>query len=113
MNSCRAGGCSNPALSASGLETSEFFDYFVVFEDDIAVQQVRIFNYQATHGQEVTNKGWLKQFQGYNGERQLNVGKNIDAISGATVSVYAITNDIQEKTHLLKQVIQKNKTGMK
>ncbi len=113
VNSCRAGGCSNPALSASGLETSEFFDYFVVFEDDIAVQQVRIFNYQATHGQEVTNKGWLKQFQGYNGERQLNVGKNIDAISGATVSVYAITNDIQEKTHLLKQVIQKNKTGMK
>lgn len=107
VNSCRAGGCSNPALPASGLETSEFFDYFVVFEDNITVQQVRIYNYQATHGQEVTNKGWLKQFQGYNGERHLNVGKNIDAISGATVSVYALTNDIQEKTKLLKQALQK------
>jgi hypothetical protein len=106
VNSCRAGGCSNPALQASGLETSEYFDYFVVFDTSLSVQQVKVYNYQATHGQEVTNKGWLKQFQGYNGERQLNVGKNIDAISGATVSVYAITNDIQEKTQLLKKIVE-------
>jgi Na+-translocating ferredoxin:NAD+ oxidoreductase RnfG subunit len=106
VNSCRAGGCSNPALPASGLETSEYFDYFVVFDGNLSIQQVKVYNYQATHGQEVTNKGWLKQFQGYNGERQLNVGKNIDAISGATVSVYAITNDIQEKTQLLKKIVE-------
>lgn len=105
VNSCRAGGCSNPALPASGLETSEYFDYFVVFDTSLSVQQVKVYNYQATHGQEVTNKGWLKQFQGYDGNRQLNVGKNIDAISGATVSVQGITNDIQEKTRLLKKIV--------
>jgi hypothetical protein len=106
VNSCRAGGCSNPALPATGLETSEYFDYFVVFDANLAVQQVKVYNYQATHGQEVTNKGWLKQFQGYDGSRQLNVGKNIDAISGATVSVQAITTDIQEKTILIRKLVK-------
>ncbi len=105
VNSCRAGGCSNPAQSTIGLETSEYFDYFVIFDASLSVQQVKVYNYQATHGQEVTNKGWLKQFQGYDGNRQLNVGKNIDAISGATVSVQGITNDIQEKTRLLKKIV--------
>ena len=109
VNSCRAGGCSNPALPSIGIETSEYFDYFVVFDTNLSVQQVKVYYYQATHGQEVTNKGWLKQFQGYDGSRSLTVGKNIDAISGATVSVLAITNDIQEKTQLLKKTVgQKN-----
>ena len=106
VNSCRAGGCSNPTLPTIGIETSEYFDYFVVFNADLSVQQVKVYNYQATHGQEVTNKGWLKQFQGYNGSRSLTVGKNVDAISGATVSVHAITNDIQEKTLLLKRIAE-------
>lgn len=106
VNSCRAGGCSNPALTM-GIETPEYFDYLVVFDDHLSVQQVKVYNYQATHGQEVTNKGWLKQFQGYDGNRSLTVGKSIDAISGATVSVLGITNDIQEKTRLLKQIISK------
>lgn len=109
VNSCRAGGCSNPALPATGLETSEYFDYFVVFDVNLAVQQVKVYNYQATHGQEVTNKGWLKQFIGYDGSRQLSIGKNIDTISGATVSVQGITSDIQEKTLLLKKIAEARK----
>jgi len=104
VNSCRAGGCSNPAQPSIGIETSEYFDYLVVFDDHLSVQLVKVYNYQATHGQEVTNKGWLKQFQGYDGSRSLTVGKSIDAISGATVSVLAITNDIKEKTQLLKKI---------
>lgn len=105
VNSCRPGGCSNPAL-AMGVETPEYFDYLIVFGPNLSVQQVKVYNYQATHGQEVTNKGWLKQFQGYNGGRSLTIGKNIDAISGATVSVNGITNDIQEKTRLLKEIVE-------
>lgn len=104
VNSCRAGGCSNPNLSAD-LETSEYFDYLIVFSADLSVELVKVYNYQATHGQEVTNKGWLRQFQGYNGNRALTVGKSIDAISGATVSVYTLTDDIQDKTKLLRKIL--------
>ena len=104
VNSCRQGGCSNPIQSMS-IETSEYFDYLVVFDANLLVQQVKVYNYQASHGQEIINKGWLKQFQGYDGNRSLTVGKSIDAISGATISVQAITTDIQEKTRLLKLLV--------
>jgi len=105
VNSCRQGGCSNPAITLS-VETPEYFDYLIVFNSDLAVTQVKVYNYQATHGQEVANKGWLKQFQGYDGNQSLTVGKSIDAISGATVSVIGITTDIQEKTKLLKNLVK-------
>ncbi len=104
VNSCRQGGCSNPS-GTFNIQTPEYFDYLIVFETNLTVQQVKVYNYQATHGQEVSNKGWLKQFQGYDGNRSLTIGKNIDSISGATVSVFGITADIQEKTQLLKKIV--------
>lgn len=104
VNSCRAGGCSitNDAM----LGASEYFDYMVFFNDAAEVVLVKVFNYQATHGHEVTAKGWLKQFVGYSAEEDLEVGKNIDSISGATISVNGITNDVEKKTFLLKEILQ-------
>lgn len=104
VNSCRAGGCSIAPDPAHAAET-EYFDYFILFDPAGTVRQVRVFNYQATHGQEVSAKGWLRQFDGYNGTDTLEVGKHVDAISGATISVYGITLDVQMKTALLKQLI--------
>lgn len=104
INSCRAGGCS---ISINSTEEGEFeyFDYFILFDHAAKVELVKVYNYQATHGQEVTAKGWLKQFSGYSGEKKLNVGKNIDAIAGATISVYAITADVKHKTAILKKLL--------
>jgi len=104
VNSCRAGGCS---ISTSPVQEGEFeyFDYFILFDHSAKVELVKVYNYQATHGQEVTAKGWLKQFVGYTGENNLNIGKNIDAIAGATISVYTITIDIELKTKLLKGML--------
>jgi Na+-translocating ferredoxin:NAD+ oxidoreductase RnfG subunit len=103
VNSCRAGGCSisTDIHKDSG---SEYFDYYILFDTNKTVQSVKVFNYQATHGQEITSKGWLSQFIGYNGSEPLQVNKNIDAISGATISVYAITYDVETKTELLQQL---------
>lgn len=104
VNSCRTGGCSVSGNSAVNIE-SEYFDYFIFFDSRKTVIQVEVFNYQATHGYEITAKGWLKQFTGFSGKDSLEVNKNIDSISGATVSVYAITTDVQEKTRLLKSML--------
>jgi hypothetical protein len=103
VNTCRAGGCSINNTIA-GNQQSEFFDYYILYDSTCTIREVRIFNYQATHGQEVTARSWLKQFQGYRGERELTTGKNIDALSGATISADAATFDIEHKTALLKQV---------
>ncbi len=103
VNSCRAGGCS---ISAEVPKEGDFeyFDYFILFDKDKKVQLVKVFNYQATHGQEIAAKGWLKQFIGYDGSKSLQVNKDIDSISGATVSVYAITIDVETKIEILHKI---------
>lgn len=103
VNSCRAGGCATPG-NADLEGDSEYFDYYILFDRDKTVRKVQVFNYQATHGQEITARGWLKQFVGHDGSEQLQVNKNVDAISGATISVYAITQDVELKTEILKQI---------
>lgn len=103
VNSCRAGGCSIPMDSHENFE-SEYFDYFILFDSSLSVKVVIVFNYAATHGHEITAKGWLRQFVGYNGTDTLQVGKNVDAISGATISVYGITEDVQLKTQILQKL---------
>jgi hypothetical protein len=103
VNSCRAGGCSISGHVPDNLE-SEYFEYFIFFDSSKTVRLVNVYNYQATHGYEITSKGWLKQFAGFSGKDTLEVDKNIDGISGATVSVYAITSDVQVKTRLLKSI---------
>jgi hypothetical protein len=109
VNSCRSGGCSSglkPCLS----ETFEYFDYFVLFDFAGQVLKVSVYNYQATHGQEITIKGWLKQFKGYKGEKALVVGKDIDTISGATISVYGITENVQDVTKALAENLELHST---
>ncbi len=111
VNSCRSGGCSVP-FDEYNTENSEYFDYFILFDKVFSVRKVQVFNYQATHGHEITTKGWLKQFIGYNGDEILRPGNNIDAISGATISVNSITNDVSEKTLLLKQCLKNSSLGI-
>ena len=103
VNSCRTGGCSIPGHTPDNPE-SEYFDYFIFFDSQKTVKLVEVYNYQATHGYEITAKGWLKQFAGFSEKDTLVVNKDIDGISGATISVFAITTDIQIKTKILMQI---------
>ncbi len=104
VNSCRAGGCSISTFNDDRTD-HEYFEYYVIYNAKMVVQHVRVFNYQASHGHEISSVGWLKQFRGYSGNESLAIGKQIDAISGATISVHAITNDIEVKTKLLRQIL--------
>jgi len=100
VNSCRSGGCS---IDSEIQDLSfEFFDYFVIIDTLVSIKKVKIFNYQATQGHEVMSHGWLRQFVGYSGLQELRYGKEIEAISGATVSAKALKDDIQFKVKLLK-----------
>ncbi|MEX0987546.1 MAG: FMN-binding protein [Bacteroidales bacterium] len=100
VNSCRGGGCT-PDPGAGADFSSEYFDYFMLLDSTLTVQLVEVFNYQATHGYEITSRGWLKQFRGFDGSNDLRVNKNIDALTGATISVHAITDDIKTKVGFL------------
>jgi len=96
VNSCRSGKCLPESVG-----DSEYFDYFILFDSNKSIRSVRVYNYQATHGAEVSTPGWLRQFVGYRGEKILRPGKEIDVISGATVSVDALVQDVQERMKML------------
>jgi len=90
------------ARSGQGNDTSaDYLDYFILFDANKIVQKVRIVNFQSDHGQAVTSAGWLKQFVGYHTNKSLEIGRNIDAISGATQTVNKLTFDIKSKTYVL------------
>ena len=101
VHSCRAGGCSIQMINDPEGEY-EYFDYFILFDSQKRVKVVRVYNYEATHGQEIMVKGWLNQFVGYDGAKALRVGKEIDSISGATISACGLTADVQLKASFLK-----------
>jgi hypothetical protein len=106
VKTCRVGGCEIETDQPAKME-SEYFDYFILFDPECNVRLVKIYNYQASHGQEVTAKGWLKQFVGYDGKSELLVGKQIDAVSGATISVNAIAFDVEYRTGLLRESVKR------
>lgn len=105
--SCRTGGCSAPNPMSNNHD-GEYFDYFAIFDQQGNVTSVRVFNYQATHGQGVTAKGWLRQFTKLAANETPTVNKNIDGISGATISTYAITDDMAIRMKMIKEIIQEN-----
>ena len=102
VNSCRSGGCS---INQEDYDLSyEFFDYFIIIDTLKSIKRVKVFNYQATQGHEVMSIGWLKQFVGYKGDEELRYGKEIEAISGATVSAKSLNTDIQHTIKLLMEI---------
>lgn len=102
VRSCRAGSCPVPDKNSS-----EYFDYLILFDQKGEVKTVRVINYAATHGQQIASTGWLRQFSGFNGGETKQLGKNVDAIAGATISANAITEDINRATQILSEKIRK------
>ena len=94
-NTCRSGGCKNIKQLNFAEGDYEYFKYFMLLDNDFKILQVKIFDYQATHGHEIMNKFWLSKFKGYNVSKTIVYGKNIDAISGATVSAESLIFDIE------------------
>ena len=106
--SCRPGDCMEPSVGENeDVEpNTEYFDYFAILDPDGELLNIEVYNYQATHGQEVCSRGWLKQFVGFTGSQDLIYGKNIQAISGATISGTAITTDIQKSVICLRSTLK-------
>lgn len=71
----------------------ENFDYMIILNKSLGIVDIKILKYRSEFGYEISNKGWLKQFYGKPGTK-FEYRKNIDAVSGATFSALAITNDI-------------------
>ena len=95
---CQLGGCDKPKKDTIAFE--QFF-FMTAFDHQKRIKKVRILEYTSNHGYEVANKGWLKQFVS---EEEFEVGKNIDGISGATISVKSITKNVNLQRQIIRQL---------
>ena len=72
----------------------DYFDFIVIFDNDLMVEKVKILIYREDHGAEIRSKRWLKQFIGKTVEKEVIYSKNIVGISGATLSVKSMTRAV-------------------
>ncbi len=93
-------------LQTSAYGRYDKFDYTVLYQEDLVVLHIRITTYRSSHGAAVSSKSWLRQFRGYGGET-LELGKEIDGVSGGTISAGSLVKDIQ-RCHRLMTEIKKN-----
>lgn len=96
---CQVGGCDKPKSSDS-IAFEEFY-FMTAFDSNKTIKQVRVLEYTSNHGYEVASKSWLKQFRA---GRKFEVGKNVDAISGATISVNSITSNVNRQVELIENL---------
>ncbi|RZN83227.1 MAG: FMN-binding protein [Winogradskyella sp.] len=94
-------------LSKAPSKTAEF-DYLVLINPDLSVKKAKVLIYREEYGGEIGSKRWLRQFIGktYNDET-FRYGDNIDAISGATISVRSMTNAMNDLMSSLKALNEK------
>ena len=71
-------------------KTAEF-DYLVLFDTKVHVVHTKVLIYREDYGGEIGSKRWLRQFYGMDGNDRVSHETNIDAISGATISVRSMT----------------------
>ena len=75
---------------------TDTFEYLVVFNSSLVIKKVNVLVYREDYGGEIGSNRWLRQFVGKARSTDLAVGKNIAAISGATISVYSMTNAVNQ-----------------
>jgi hypothetical protein len=92
---CHVGGCDSPtsSLEESIDNSYEKFYYAVLYNVNFNIEEVKVLQYDSDFGYEICGKRWLRQFKGHKG-CELQYEKQIDGITGATVSVKSITSDI-------------------
>ena len=73
----------------------EFITYAVAVSSDGRVKGVEIMDYRETYGYEVRRPQWRRQFVGKSVGDPIRVDKDIQNISGATLSSVHVTNGVR------------------
>ena len=74
--------------------------FLVILNINGNIINTNVIKYREAYGGEVGNKGWLRQFLNRDNNSSYNIGKDINGISGATISVKSMSKGIQKITTL-------------
>tara|TARA_B100001250_G_C19493610_1_gene654194 strand:+ start:60 stop:581 length:522 start_codon:yes stop_codon:yes gene_type:complete len=79
--------------------------FLVIFNENKEVIHSSIIKYRESYGGEISGKNWLAQFIGMKQDSLYKHGKEIDGITGATISVKSFTKGISKLSLLLPYVM--------
>lgn len=85
----------------------ELISYAVGLQPDASVRQVEILTYRESHGLEIKNANWRKQFVGKSAAAGLSVGDGIANISGATLSCSHVTDGVRRIAAIAQVALKK------
>ncbi|MCZ4695212.1 FMN-binding protein [Ancylomarina euxinus] len=97
------------ACFASSKGKNDYFDYMVIFDADLIIKKVVVLVYRSTYGGEIMSRSWLKQFIGKSRGESLQIDKDIDSISGATLSAPSITLGVKDLSLLIAEINKQEK----
>ncbi|MDQ7818437.1 MAG: FMN-binding protein [Melioribacteraceae bacterium] len=83
---------------------SQPITFMVLLNRNCEVLLSEIIKYREPYGGQISNKNWLKQFNGKDFSSSYKIGEDISAISGATISVSSITKGIRKITMLINLI---------
>jgi len=86
----------------------DYFDFLVIFNQDLIIKKVKILIYREDRGGEISSKRWLKQFVGKSVLNSFIYEKDIVGISGATISAKSMTNQMEKLMQSI-QILSLNK----
>ena len=84
----------------------EFIDYAAGFDAKGAATGVEILVYRESHGAEIRNAAWRRQFAGARGPAQLRFNDDIRNISGATLSCQHLTEGVRRLSALAQLLVR-------
>ena len=90
---CRVGGCSADGGSKSGDNQDPYY-FATIYNTDFSIKEISVLEYYSEYGVEITSKRWLKQFAN-KVVCGLDLEKEIDGISGATISVNSLLAEVK------------------
>jgi Na+-translocating ferredoxin:NAD+ oxidoreductase RnfG subunit len=85
----------------------ELISYAVGLSPDARIMQVEILTYRESHGFEIRNAAWRRQFAGKSAGDKLSVGDGIGNISGATLSSTHVTDGVRRIAALAQVTLKK------
>ena len=85
----------------------ELISYAVGLNPDASVRQVEILNYRESHGAEIKNAAWRRQFVNKTAQNGLRAGEDIATISGATLSCTHVTDGVRRIAAIAQVVFRK------
>ena len=84
---------------------TEPITYMVTISPDATVKRLDLLVFRETHGYEIERGSWRDGFRGLRLDDGLRVGREIDKITGATMSCRAVTNGVRRLLAVVEVVL--------